>query len=99
MIPIAACKPAISRFCGMKATVTSPGWPPDTMGGTGMRITDCLPVTLGSSHRSIVRILSASKYFQLLITRAAAGSARMRVLVPLAGNCRKVASLQWSLLC
>lgn len=100
VIPIAACRPTRSRFsCGMKATVTSPAWPPGAAGGTGIRRTDSLPVGLGSSHRSIVRILSWSKYFQLRIKRAAVGSARMRVLLPLAGSCLSVASLQWSLLC
>lgn len=53
----------------------------------------------GFSHLGIVRTLLLSKYLQLLIRRAEAGSARMMVLVPVAGSWRRVASWQWSLLC
>jgi hypothetical protein len=98
VIPMALWRPTRSCFWGMKATVTSPFPPPSCKGGTGIRTTDCFPVIRGSSHRSIVRIFFLSKYFQLLINRADAGSARMSVF-PLAGSWRSVASLQWSGLC
>lgn len=44
----------------------------------------------------MLTILESSKYFQLRITFAAEGSARMTVLVPEDGRVRSVASLQWS---
>jgi len=94
VIPMAPCRPARSRFWGINATVTSPSPEPGFRGGTGIRMAHCLPVTLGSSHRSSVRIFSLSKYFQLLIRRAVAGSASISVFVPLPGNWRNVVSLQ-----
>ena len=44
----------------------------------------------------MLTILDSSKYFQLRITFAAEGSARMTVFVSEAGRVRRVASLQWS---
>lgn len=61
VIPMAPCRPARSRFWGIKATVTSPSRPLGCTGGTGIRITDCFPVMRGSSHRLMVRILLLSK--------------------------------------
>lgn len=96
VIPMAPCRPARSRFWGMKATVISPSRPlPGCKAGTGIRTTDSLPVTRGSSHRGMARIFFLSKCFQLLMRRADAGSARIRVF-PFAGNWRNVASWQWS---
>jgi len=98
-MPTALCSPILSFRCGIKATVTSPGSPPSTVGFTGI-LTMLSPFEgLQSSHFGIVCTFSFSKYFQLRIVRADVGSARMMVLVPVAGSWRRVASLQWSGMC
>jgi len=95
-MPTAPCSFETSLLCSMRPMVTSPGSPPGMIGGTGSRTTFRRP---WASHRGRVRTLSGSKYLQLRINRAAAGSARITVLVPVGASCRSVASLQWSLLC
>lgn len=42
VIPIAVWRPVRSRRWGMNATVTSPGSPPGTAGGSGIRVTASL---------------------------------------------------------
>lgn len=95
VIPTAFRSPDMSFGCGMKAIVTSPACPPSIIGFMGILTMLSRPVT---SHFGIVFTFSASKYFQLRMRRAEVGSARIILLVPVAGSCRSVASLQWSVL-
>lgn len=94
VMPTALNNPEMSFFCGMKATVTSPASIPSTFGCTAILTTASGPGILESSHLGIVTTLSLSKYLQLRMMRAEAGSARMMVLVPVGGSWRSVASLQ-----
>lgn len=89
-MPTALWRPVKSNFCGRKETVTSPGEPWGASAGTGKRWTVGLRGRRGSSHLSRVTTLLVSKYFQPLITLAAAHSARMIVFPPLGGSCLRV---------
>jgi hypothetical protein len=95
-MPMAPWRLEMSRFCGMNATVTSPGSPSSVKAGTGTLITVSRPANSEPSHLGIVRTIWGSKYFHPRISLADVGSASMAVLAENAGNCLSVASWQWS---
>jgi hypothetical protein len=92
-MPTALWSPFMSGFCAMKATVISPGMPAGSRGGSEMR---WIVEGRRASHFGRVTIFEDSKYFQLRITFAEDGSARINVFPPDGGSVLRVALWQWS---
>ncbi len=90
-MPIALCRPDTSSFAGMSAMVASPGIAPGVEPGMRNLIT-----VLGflSEKAGSAWTLSGSKCFMVLILLAAAGSARIVVILDEGSNCRRVGSWQ-----
>lgn len=88
-MPMALCRPVMSRLAGIKATVASPGNPPGM--GLGMlkrTMVSCFWLENGVSEWTFER----SKYFHPRIFLAAAGSARIVVYFEEGLSWRRVAS-------
>lgn len=90
-MPMALCKPERSSLSGMKANVTSPGWPPWFSGGMKNLMIES---GLRSENIGSACTVAGSKCFMSLIFLAAAGAAKMVVRVLKGFNWRSVASWQ-----
>lgn len=90
-MPIALCRPDTSSFAGMSAIVASPGIAPGVEPGMRnlMTVLGFLSEKAGSAWT-----LSGSKCFVALILLAAAGSARIVVILDEGSSCRRVGSWQ-----
>ncbi len=95
-MPIALWSPVTSGFCGMNATVTSPGEPCGASAGREIRYMVELNLLRDSSYFEKVMSFSASKCFHPFMTFAAPGSARIRVFPPTWGSWVRVSLWQWS---
>lgn len=91
VMPMALCKPERSSLSGMKASVTSPGWPPWFNGGMQNLMMES---GLRSEYIGSACTDDGSKYFISRIFLAAAGAAKMVVWISKGFNWRSVASWQ-----
>ena len=91
VIPIALCRPVISRLAGMKAMVASPGSAPGTGDGIENRTIESNDL---SEKVGKEKILDDLKYFHPRIFLAAAGTARIIPSLNEGSNWRRVASWQ-----